>query len=187
MATYYWPFEYQGTASSSATTQYLNNTAAIWTNWASTTTVAGWFNVGNPPAPRQLTREEQRAEELRIAEHRLRMQREHRERQRARERANGRAEKLLAENLNDEQTDQYARRRAFRVRGSRGGVYSIHDGVAYQVDPNDDRYSMFSICIHGSGVPEADNMLAKKLMIETDEDTFRRIGNFSRQRSLLHV
>lgn len=67
----------------------------------------------------------------------------------------------------------------FRVRGSAGGVYEICQGNAYQLDEERRRPS-HNICIHGSGVPEPDNMLAKKLMIETDEESFRRIGNFSR-------
>jgi hypothetical protein len=182
--TYIWPFVLtEGTGSSSSTTQYLtNSTAAAWTNWTTTATTTATTYFKPPAPPRRLTPEEQEAENRRITEHRRRMQAESREWERVRVEANHRAEMLLAENLNDEQAEQYVRNKAFRVRGSRGGVYSIHHGVAFEVDPNDPEYTTHSICIHGTGVPEPDNMLAKKLMIETDEEAFRRIGNFARER-----
>jgi hypothetical protein len=55
------------------------------------------------------------------------------------------------------------------TKGWGGNVFSIHN------DRRRDRY-----CIHPSSyVPEEDNMLAQKLLLETDERTFLRVANRS--------
>lgn len=172
-------YQWTGTATTAATnqttTQHTNNVWAAWTNSTDTT----YFSAAPPrpqATPEQITAHRQRFEQA--AE---------RMRQRAEEnkKAQKRAEELLLSCLDEEQTEEYTRSKRFRVRGSRGGVYAIHEGTVYQVNGEftngRPRYS-HSICIHPSaGFPEADCMLTKKLMIETDEDSFRRIGNFSRR------
>jgi hypothetical protein len=176
---------YGTTAATAYGTQFSNQT--VWTNWvyvtnaASTTADSVWglwsamgtgssANSGNityqQPPPRsaeQVAAERQRIEET----------------QRKRQEAQERAEALLREHLTPEQEESLNRNNRFRVRGSKGGVFDICRGNVIEYDPASDRRKA-SVCIHArSVVPEPDNMLAKKFLLETDEDEFRRIGNFS--------
>jgi hypothetical protein len=173
--------DYMGTAAPwqwTVTNSGTNTTASVWMNWTAGTgsgTYQYVYDVRGPVAPPPRTSEQIEADRRALEDQRRR----HRERAAARLEAEARAEDLLRECLNKEQAEQLERNHAFRVRGSRGGVYEIAHGVAYQINEERNRRS-HSICIHGSGVPEPDNMLAKKLMIEADEERFRAIGNFSR-------
>lgn len=175
MASYIYP---PTTADYATTTAWTNWNAAAtstaatttdtWTYWNSSGTTFITNNVVvHGPTP------EERAEARRQWD----------EVERKAKEAQKRAEALLLEHLNEEQKESLSRNERFRVRGSKGGVYDICMGSVYQYEADDTpiRRPLASVCIHSSEhVPEADNMLAKKLMIETDEDEFRRIGNFSR-------
>jgi hypothetical protein len=152
--------------SSSTTATFMDN--SVWQNWSSGTTAGTNYIVQRPTSEQQERYEEQRREQ----------QERYQQQRLEREAAEQRAQELLMGCLNEEQTEQMSRNRRFRVRGSRGGVYEITHGAAYQL--NEEGRRTHAICIHGSGIPEGDNMLAKKLMLETDEESFRRIGNFSR-------
>lgn len=93
-----------------------------------------------------------------------------------------RAKELLLEHLDEEQRDRFERHKRFRVRGSHGGVYDICHQTVQRIEEVGERDRVLgTYCIHAGGyVPEPDNMLAKKLMIEADEERFLAIANYSR-------
>ena len=85
-----------------------------------------------------------------------------------RRRARRRAEALLWAWLSPAQRDQYRARRWFEVTTASGRRYRILRGGVVRLDP---RGSGF--CIEAtSPVPVADEMLANKLLLETDERRF---------------
>jgi hypothetical protein len=85
-----------------------------------------------------------------------------------RRQARRRAEALLWAWLSPAQRKQYRRRRWFEVTAASGRRYRILRGGVVRLDP---RGSGF--CIEAtSPVPVADEMLANKLLLETDERRF---------------
>jgi hypothetical protein len=187
---------FDGYGSTAAPTYFLasqTNQTTIWTNWITVTnssttadqvwgqwnyqgtgSSAGYGNITyQPPPPRSA--EQIEADRQRAAADKKRWE----ESQRKQREALERAETLLREHLTTEQEEALDRNGKFRVRGSKGGVFDICRGNVIEYDPASDRRKA-SVCIHArSHVPEPDNMLAKKFLLEADEDEFRRIGNFS--------
>lgn len=164
-----------------ATTQFADQTA-IWTNWVSVTNSASttadtlWqvWNQGTASSATTIAYQPPRRSAAEIEAEKQRWA----EQRRKTEEAAQRAEALLREHLTDEQERTLDRNGRFRVRGSKGGVFDICRGNVIEYDDQDRRKA--SVCIHARGlVPEPDNMLAKKFLLETDEEAFRRIGNFS--------
>lgn len=94
--------------------------------------------------------------------------------------AAARAQVLLEENLSEEQRKQLADNNWFEVVTPKA-KYRIRRGWAGNVDRiGDDGRAHDRYCIHPSEeVPHEDNMLAQKLLLEADEDTFLRIANRS--------
>jgi hypothetical protein len=85
-----------------------------------------------------------------------------------RRRARLRAEALLWAWLSPAQRQQYRARRWFEVRTTSGRRYRILRGGVVRIDPYGSGY-----CIEAaSPVPVADEMLANKLLLETDERRF---------------
>jgi hypothetical protein len=85
-----------------------------------------------------------------------------------RRRARRRAEALLWSWLSPAQRRQYRRRRWFEVATASGRRYRILRGGVVRLDPRGSGY-----CIEAtSPVPVADEMLANKLLLETDERRF---------------
>jgi hypothetical protein len=85
-----------------------------------------------------------------------------------RRRARLRAEALLWAWLSPAQRQQYRRRRWFEVTTTSGRRYRILRGGVVRLDPRGSGY-----CIEAtSPVPVADEMLANKLLLETDERRF---------------
>jgi hypothetical protein len=183
---------YYGSATSmAASTNHFSSSATafsnglVWTNWvsvtnsASTTADSLWLawnyqGTSNTPTiavPRR-TAAEIEAEKQRWAEQK-----------RKADEAAQRADALLREHLSKEQEQSLDRNGRFRVRGSKGGIFDICRGNVIELDPHEPdgrARRIASVCIHArTAVPESDNMLAKKFLLETDEDAFRRIGNFS--------
>lgn len=96
-----------------------------------------------------------------------------------------RAEAALLAHLTPEQAAQYARDRHFEVVSRQGGKvrrYRIHHGWAGNILVLDEKNREIErLCIHPTRqVPYADNLLAQKLLLEADEDQFRRIANITR-------
>jgi hypothetical protein len=99
--------------------------------------------------------------------------------------AEERAEELLKEHLTDEQREMYERVKKFHVITEKGKRYEIdcsnkkrmHN--VYELD--DKGIRKIEHCIYqGNWGPLGDNYLAQKLMLETDEEAFRRIANQTR-------
>jgi hypothetical protein len=85
-----------------------------------------------------------------------------------RRRARLRAEALLWAWLSPAQRQQYRARRWFEVTTTSGRRYRILRGGIVRIDPHGSGY-----CIEAtSPVPVADEMLANKLLLETDERRF---------------
>jgi hypothetical protein len=79
-----------------------------------------------------------------------------------------RAEALLSAWLSPAQRQQYRARRWFEVTTASGRRYRILRGGVVRLDPRGSAY-----CIEAtSPVPVADEMLANKLLLETDERRF---------------
>lgn len=91
-----------------------------------------------------------------------------------------RARALLISLLTKRQRESYEAHGWFEVRGSDKGHYRLGRGIT----PG--RYEggrlVERLCIHPSyGYPTGDEVAAQKLLVETDEATFRRIANITRQ------
>ncbi|HKO84291.1 MAG TPA: hypothetical protein VJ140_06960, partial [Actinomycetota bacterium] len=85
-----------------------------------------------------------------------------------RRRARRRAEALLWAWLSPAQRSQYRRRRWFEVTTASGRRYRVLRGLVVRLGPRGSGY-----CIEAtSPVPVADEMLANKLLLETDERKF---------------
>jgi hypothetical protein len=97
--------------------------------------------------------------------------------------AAARAEILLTESLTAAQAAELQQTNAFHLTtiaadGTRRR-YRIRRGRAGNVDQLDDAGRVLKrLCIHPTlAVPDADTMLAQKLLLETDEATFLRVAN----------
>jgi len=155
----------------------ISITNQVWNNWITTssTTIGG---INNQPV--RMTAEE--IESHRIESERLRIQ--HQEETKKREEiarlANEKAEELLRSLLTEEQIKKLETEDWFPVvvndkeyrieRGSRGNVVRI------------DKHKKYRYCIHPTElVPDADTMIAQKLMLESNEEQFLKIANRSEQ------
>lgn len=123
--------------------------------------------------PHELTPEERTVQERR------RQQAEESRRQ-----ANELAEELLRSALTPEQIQDLEEYRAFTVTVLRPDgterEYRIHRGQVQNVIGRDRQGRPCRYCIHPSeGVPDADAMLAQKLLLETDEEAFLRVAHVS--------
>jgi len=108
-------------------------------------------------------------------------QRQAREAERAREvEARVRAEALLRDCLTAEQAAQLLHADAFELLTASGRRYRVRRGRAGNVERLElTGHPTRRYCLHpaDAAVPEADVMLAQKLLLESDEDAFLRIAN----------
>lgn len=166
------------------------DTNTIWLLWnqntaitaATSNLISPWASEGTTALTQDWTRwvtvqeetAEQRAE-------RRRFQAESEQRTRdymaARKAAAARAEKLLETCLTSGQRESLRKNGWFVVYTKSGRGYQIRRGRARNViEVNTKR----TYCCHPvDGVPDADTMLAQKLMLETQEDEFLRLANVS--------
>lgn len=119
--------------------------------------------INAPPSQEEL--EAQRAEAARY--------------RRERDEANARAERLLVENLSLRQRDEYHRNGWFVVFGRNRMRYRIRKGTIGNIDVvNPAGDVVHRLCAHiAEQVPDADNMLAQKLLLEHDDESFHRMAN----------
>lgn len=95
-----------------------------------------------------------------------------------RQEAATRALALLRSCLTPEQVAQMEDCGNFDVRARSGRLYRLWTHtMAGNVEEIDERDRVALYCAHPSGVPTADGLLAQKLMLETDDEEFRRIAN----------
>jgi hypothetical protein len=171
-------------------------TFATWTQWNQTAATAG--NVINLYGDYQtahtsaLTAESWKAEywyrwvnqqeetaEQRAERQRIQAQHDQRARDYAavRKAAAERAERLLEACLTSGQREQLQKNGWFVVYSKSGRAYQIRRGRARNVVEVNTRRTY---CCHPvDNVPDADTMLAQKLMIESQEDEFLRTANVS--------
>ena len=167
-----------------------NNTTTAWSMWtndnSTSTADNAWdhwitYDLGTSakniiyrapaPKPKPLTAAEQ--------ERRQRLNAETQKRMESQRIAKERAEKLLVSCLDKEQREDLEVHSRFRILvGS--NWYSIgrgHAGNVYLLDKEGDRPTV-RYCAHPiDSVPDADAMLAQKLLLETDEAAFVQIAN----------
>lgn len=171
-----------------STNCYTSSTTAttVWRVWANQQT---WvrchvYDYAAPPTP-ELTPEQKKAaaaqaERQRIENDRIRAENARlaaieAERQRI---AAERADELLREHLDHQQRDELEKAKRFHVVSQKGKRFRIDRGSHGNVFELDDKERPSRrFCIQPPGVPHGDAMLAQKLLLETDEDAFRRIAN----------
>lgn len=157
----------------------------VWTLWnesitttGSTATIA--FPVRHQSSQRaynaRISPEERARQEARDAEYRLQADREALERKIA----EAKAEVLLTQMLTPQQKEDLKNKRCFYLF-SGGKKYRIDRGRTGNVKLVDDRDQVVeSYCIHPNiACPDADTMLAQKLLLETDPETFERVANIT--------
>lgn len=89
-----------------------------------------------------------------------------------------RAEALLLSGLSLEQAESLRKYQYFLVSSKDGKrLYRISYGIAGNIHLIEKGRPVAQYCIHPVGVPTEDVMLAQKLMLETDEESFLRIAN----------
>lgn len=164
---------YTSTSATVAINAAIN--ATVWNIWNG---VYATNQIVIPNGAVAVTPEQQEARRRQDEEWRQRQAAQARER----EKANERAEKLLMEHLSPQQVDQ------LRVSGYfdvvvQGKTYRINRGRAGNIqllDPSG-RKATHRYCIHPRELcPDADSMLAQKLLLEADEPTFLRTANATR-------
>lgn len=92
--------------------------------------------------------------------------------------AAARAEKLLFETLTPQQKEDIAKKGSFYLFTKSGRKYRIDrhtHGNVYLYDEKD--RIVRKLCAQPSGVPTDDAILAQKLALEADEDSFLRVAN----------
>jgi hypothetical protein len=158
-------------ASGTAATTYSISSGTIWTAWNTTSSTT---YVQYPIAPRQ-----QAAEEFEAQRERQRIAREEaiarrQERFAAEQAAEFRARELLVANLTPEQRAEFEAGGSFVVVGSKTGkTYRIRKGWENNVRSPEEDGTDTVYCIHpGIRVPEHDNMLTQKLLLELNEEAF---------------
>lgn len=204
MATisYYNPWAYWVGGNTATTVTYSDNSTTgdlVWEAWCddTSTTVtsltnyvwARWSDSANNLADRvKLTAarptetEEERAariERQRVAAEAAAEQRRVAEEER--QAAIAKARTLLNEHLNEEQRATYERDSYFEVVVP-GTLrhYRIREGWSHNVERLENGQPVESFCIHPAQVvPNPDNMLAQKLMLEACEKDFLKIANRS--------
>ncbi len=96
----------------------------------------------------------------------------------ARAKVTARAESLLLSALTPDQTKDFRKTSEFTVISKDGKrTYRITYGIAGNVILIEKGKPVARYCIHPTGIPTEDVMLAQKLMLETDEESFLRIAN----------
>lgn len=163
-----------GTTSATSTAGLYSQTWASWNGSATSGYVIGTAVSAETEEQKQLR--EKRYAELLAAE---KLAKEELDKARAR------AEKLLRENLSAAQLAELVAENHFTLRtlqpdGSQR-TYRIKRGRSQNIHEINEAGAVFMrLCAHPvEEVPDADTMLAQKLWLEADEETFRRIANFS--------
>ncbi len=94
-------------------------------------------------------------------------------------RAYKRAEQLLKSMLTKPQRDELRRFGRFTIVGPSGTRYRIHRSDVrniYVLDQKGNRNHRLCWYMIGRKIPQADQMLAQKIMIEADEEEFLRVA-----------
>jgi len=153
----------------------------IWINWCTEGPVVQSSGSGNTitltaSSPRIPTEEERRQTRMRErAERRLRM---NRSRMLTRQRivAENKALQLLEDLIGPEQRKVYEETGRLFVKGQKYDWLLRAGGIPMRIE----RDRVMDLCIHlpnRHSLPETDNIIALKCLVEADEELFRRTGN----------
>lgn len=100
--------------------------------------------------------------------------------------AHGRAEALLMSFLSRSQKDEYQVHQSFTIRGSCGTPYRIEAGAVTDLRNNDRYCLVFSPQLDQPRPPMGDLLLARKLLIEADENAFKAQANLLSRPAFYH-
>jgi hypothetical protein len=171
-----------------------NSTATIWCEWTSGTSSSNatcgteihWLQWTSETAatsncrPRERTAAE--IERDRLAAERREQERKEREKQQRA--AVARSTELLREWLDEKERQRFDREKKFHVVAQSGRRYEIdvskRQHNVFELDAKGKRIVEHCILANAFDLPLADNALAQKLLLEADEDQFRRIANQTR-------
>lgn len=160
----------------------VGQAAATWDSWVrngSSITAALRPRAARIAAPPPLTREDH----IRLEAERARRREEQARILAKQAKASDRAEKLLRECLSPRQAAELQRQGHFHVEviGLNGAIrrYRIERGRSGNVKQVDEQGRVLKrLCLHPiESVPDADTMLAQKLLLETDEEQFLQTAN----------
>lgn len=116
-----------------------------------------------------------------LEKQRRRQEREQRHQARLQRLANKRARWLLLCNLNKVQRSEYRKENHFHVITPGGHTYRVDYGKTGNVKLIEEGHIRESLCIHPvEYVPYEDVMLGQKLLLDNNEEQFRRIANITR-------
>lgn len=160
------------TASNLTGASTTNGTWDVWidaTGSSSNDTWTGWIDIGTTSGA--LSWQASQPGEEQIAARK--------EAEAAKKATESRARELLLSVLDGGQKKAYRKDRKFPVVGSNGKRYLLGDHVTAELGDAGKVVARF--CIHTKAwqIPQADQVLARKLLLEADEDTFLRIANRS--------
>lgn len=196
-----WPFTYFTTATTNSTADILYNYNAwpFLATTSSTTILNQWpFQAGTyryvpgsllgqewvrvEETPEQVAERERLREERIIADAERRRQETERYQaaQKQQQEAAAKAEELLQSILDPGQRNQLAADGYFEVTAKSGRRYRVKRGThgnVYQLDARG--RETHRLCVQPEGVPASDANATQKLMIETDEEAFRRTANIT--------
>jgi len=172
-----WNQAYTATASNIITTRYVVTTAANDTAWLQWN---GGLVLRQENEQQRLAREQQEREfEARLKAESAEIIARQRE-------AYARARELLIRHLTLKQREQLEKEKVFEVLG-KSGKHRYLIGEQGDVKRIDEKGPVESYCIHPpwqpKNLPPADLALAKKLMLEFDEDLFLKTANKTRLRA----
>lgn len=164
----------------STCTSAVSTAMLAWRAWNIAT---GTVSTSFPPPP--ATAEELKVRRARQAAEQLEYDKKERERKAQREVAQQKAEILLLEHLDASQRENYKKEKRFRVVTRSGAIYVLKKGWAGNVErveaAEGQEKPTTRYCIHPTlYIPEEDNLLAQKLLLEADEAEFLRIANATR-------
>jgi len=176
-----WNQIYTATTSNHIYTSYTASTTsniitATWSAWNDNYLVKA-HNILVPP---RISEEERQ----RRAEAEKQRQLLYAEEERKRKLADAKAEKLLLQLLDEKQAQEYKEKGRFHMYvGNK--KYRIDKGWAGNVKLVEEKGNVLSsYCIHPrQRMPEADNLIAQKLMLEANEQEFLRVANETRYRN----
>lgn len=157
-----------------STSTETSSSADVWYAWVNETTSTTSVTLSIPPRI-ELTAEE-RAEQERLA---LERERRRLEAQQKEDAAIEKARQLLLEQLDEPNRERLHRERQIHVWSKSGKTFKIKCGRQHNIFELDSQgKEIREYCIHiRDAVPNFDNMLAQKLMIENREDDFLKIAN----------
>lgn len=154
-----------------------NTTSVTWSKWV---TVKGSkytpINETEEQKQQRLERQRIQQEEYQARQAEIKQQQEERERQR--KEADDKADTLLKSFLTAEQLEQLDKLNCIIVTTPKGNTYKIERANVKELTPEGKAKADF--CIHPDyslWLPSGDSMLAKMLMLETDEAKFLKIAN----------